>query len=140
MVLSLPGCPASGPSCHLHMMSHLRSPSGRMTRHPLRSFQNGPVGVFMAWIGNISSHCSISGVCSTCILVIRCSNEPGESASKTLMNTCSGIMVMFWLSSLPSSAPGGLDKASAAVWSSQIHVQGQSGSLVVLHAILLCIC
>ena len=115
MVSSLPGCLARGPSCHLHMMSHLRSPSGGMTRHPLESFQNGPVGVYMASIGNVSSHYSMSGACSAYISVIWCSNELGELASKTLIKVCSGVMVMSWLSSLPSSALGGLDRASATI-------------------------
>ena len=115
VVLSLPGCLANGPLCRSCMMSHLRSLSGGMTRHPLESFQKGPVGVCMASIGNVSSHCSMSSVCSACVSVIRCSNEPGESVSKTLMKACSGIMVISWLSSLPLSVPGGLDRASAAV-------------------------
>jgi hypothetical protein len=116
VVSSLPGCLASGPSCHLRMISYVRSPSGGMTRHPLRSFQNGPVGVCIASIGNASSHYFISDVSSVCILVIQCSSEPGESVLKTLMNACSGIIIMSWLSSLPLSALGGLDKALAAVW------------------------
>ena len=115
VVSSLPGCPASGLLCHLHMMSYLRSLLGGMTRCPLESFQKGPVGVCMALIGNVSSHCSMSGACSACTLVIQCSSEPGESALKTLMKVCSGIMVMSWLSSLPSSALGGLDRVLAAV-------------------------
>ena len=73
------------------------------------------MGVCLALIGNVSSHCSMSDVCSACISVIWCSSELGESASKTLMNVCSGIIVIFWLSSLPSSVLGGLDRASAAV-------------------------
>ena len=115
VVSSLPGCPARGPSCHLCMMSRLRSLSGGMTRCPLESFQKGPIGICVASIGNVSSHCSISNMCSACTLVIWCSNDPGGSASKTLMKACSGIMVMSWLSSLPSSALDGLDRASAVV-------------------------
>jgi hypothetical protein len=110
------GCLANGPSCHSHMISHLRSPSDGMTRHPLRSFQNGPVGVCMASMGNVSSHCSMSVACSNCVSMIWCSKDPGKSALNTLMNACSDIIVISWLSSLPLSAPGGLDWASAAVW------------------------
>ena len=115
VVSSLPGCLASGLSCHSCMMSRLRSLSGGMTRRPLESFQKGPVGICMASIGNVSSHCSMSDACSVCTLVIWCSSDLGESASKTLIKACSGIMVMSWLSSLPSSAPGGLNRALAAV-------------------------
>ena len=115
VVSSLPGCLASGLLCHSHIISHLRFPLGGMTRHPLRSFQNSPVGICMASIENVSSHCSRSGACFICISVIQCSSEPSELTSKTLMNVCSGIIVMSWLSSLPLSALGGLDKASAAV-------------------------
>ena len=84
VVSSLPGCLASDLLCHSCMISHLRSLSGGMTRCPLESFQNGPVGVCMALIVNVSSHCSMSGACSARTLVIQCSNEPGESVSKTL--------------------------------------------------------
>jgi hypothetical protein len=65
----------------------------------------------MASIGNVSSHCSMSDTCSACTSVIWCFSNPGESASNTLMKACSGIMVMSWLFSLPSSVPGGLDRA-----------------------------
>jgi hypothetical protein len=40
-----------------------------------------------------------------------------ESGPANLMNAALGIMVICWLSSLPSSAPVGRDRASAAVWS-----------------------
>jgi len=43
------------------------------------------------------------------------SNELSESASAMCMNVASGNIVICWLSCLPSSEPGGLDKASAAV-------------------------
>ena len=115
VVSSLPGCLASGPSCHSCMISHLRSPLEGMTRCPLESFQKSPIGVCMALIGNISSHCSMSNACSVCTSMTRCSSDLGESVSKTLMKACSGIMVMSWLSSLPSSTPGGLDRVLAVV-------------------------
>jgi hypothetical protein len=44
-----------------------------------------------------------------------CSIDPLELGPVSLMNAASGIMVICWLSSLPSSAPGGHNKASAAV-------------------------
>ena len=115
VVSSWHGCLANSPLCHLHMTFCLRSPSGGMTRHPLRSFQNGPVGICIASIGNVSSHCSMSDACSACTSVIQCSKELGELVSKTLMNACSGIIVISWLSSLPSSMPGGLNRVLAAV-------------------------
>ena len=43
------------------------------------------------------------------------SRVPGESSSMTWTKVNSGIIVISWLSSLPLSAPGGLDRASAAV-------------------------
>ena len=50
-----------------------------------------------------------------CAQVIRCSIDPGESSSAIRMKAVSGIIVISWLSFLPSSAPGGLDSASAAM-------------------------
>jgi hypothetical protein len=93
----------------------LRSLSGGMTRCPLRSFQNGPVGICIASMGNVSFHCSISAACFDCVSMIQCFKELDESASNTLMNACSNIIVISWLSSLPLSALGGLNSASAAV-------------------------
>jgi hypothetical protein len=46
-----------------------------------------------------------------------CSIDPSESGPINCMNAGSGIIVICWLSFFPSSAPGGLDKASAAVYS-----------------------
>ena len=76
------------------MISCLRSLSGGMTRHPLISFQNGPMGICMTSMGKVSSHCSMSDVCSNCVSMIQCSKEPGELVSNTLMNVCSGIVVI----------------------------------------------
>jgi hypothetical protein len=50
------------------------------------------------------------------MVVMVCSKDPSESASKTRMKIGSGSMTICWLSSLPVSAPGGQDRASAAVW------------------------
>jgi hypothetical protein len=49
--------------------------------------------------------------------MVICSIDLSESGPASLMNAASGIIVICWLSSLPSSAPGGHDKASAAVCS-----------------------
>jgi hypothetical protein len=47
--------------------------------------------------------------------VIMCSIDPSESGPASLMNATSGIIVICLLSSLPSLAPVGRDRASAAV-------------------------
>jgi hypothetical protein len=47
---------------------------------------------------------------------MKCSIEPWESASNTHMKIGSGSMTICWLLSFPMSAPGGHDRASAAVW------------------------
>ena len=115
-VVSLyPGCPANGPLCQKCIISCLRFPSGGMTRHPLLSFQNGSVGICMASMRNISSHCFRSDAYSFCVSVIWCDRDLFELALNTLMNVCSGIIIMSWLSSLPSSVPDGLKRASAVV-------------------------
>jgi hypothetical protein len=49
--------------------------------------------------------------------MIMCAIDPSESGPASLMNAALGIMVICWLSSLPSLAPKGHDRASAAVWS-----------------------
>ena len=41
--------------------------------------------------------------------------ELGESSSRTRMNDVSGIIVISWLSSFPSSELKGRDSASAAI-------------------------
>jgi hypothetical protein len=46
-----------------------------------------------------------------------CSIDPSESGPNSLMNAASGIIVICWLLSFPSSAPVGCDRVSAAVWS-----------------------
>jgi hypothetical protein len=46
-----------------------------------------------------------------------CSIDPSELGLTNLMNVALGIIVICWLSSLPSSAPGGRDRVLAAVWS-----------------------
>ena len=59
--------------------------------------------------------------CSRCnwyhcwVLTMVFLREFGESSSRTHMNDCSGIIVISWLSSFPSSDPTGRDSASAAV-------------------------
>jgi hypothetical protein len=49
------------------------------------------------------------------MIVIMCSIDLSESGLASLMKATSGIMVIRWLSSLPSSAPGGHDRVSAAM-------------------------
>jgi hypothetical protein len=49
--------------------------------------------------------------------VIVCSIDQSELGPTSLINAASGIIVICWLSSLPSSALGGHDRASAAVCS-----------------------
>jgi hypothetical protein len=44
-----------------------------------------------------------------------CSIEPSKLGPASLMNTASGIMVICWLSFLPSFAPGGHERVSAAM-------------------------
>jgi hypothetical protein len=44
-----------------------------------------------------------------------CSIDLSESGPASLMNAASGIMIICWLSSLPSSAPVGRDRALAVV-------------------------
>jgi hypothetical protein len=46
-----------------------------------------------------------------------CLIDPSESGPVNLMNAALGIMVIYWLSSFPLSAPAGRDSASTAVWS-----------------------
>ena len=47
--------------------------------------------------------------------MICCSRVPGESLSMIQMKVILRIIVISWLSSFPSSAPGGLDRVSAAM-------------------------
>jgi hypothetical protein len=49
------------------------------------------------------------------MIEIVCSIDPSESGPANLMNAVSGIIVICWLLSLPSSAPVGCNRASAAV-------------------------
>jgi hypothetical protein len=49
------------------------------------------------------------------MIMMVCSIDPSELGPANLMNAASGIMVICWLSSLPSSAPVGRDNVSAAV-------------------------
>jgi hypothetical protein len=49
------------------------------------------------------------------MIEIVCSINLSESGPANLMNAVLGIIVICWLSSLPSSAPMGCDRASAAV-------------------------
>jgi hypothetical protein len=44
-----------------------------------------------------------------------CSIDPSESGPNSLMKAASGIIVIYWLLSLPLSAPVGHDRVSAAV-------------------------
>jgi hypothetical protein len=51
------------------------------------------------------------------MIIIMCSIEPSELGPASLINATSRIMVIHWLSSLPSSAPGGCDRVSVAICS-----------------------
>jgi hypothetical protein len=118
MVSSRLGWPLMDPSCHIYIDSHFSPWSGGMTRHrPLVSLQNGLSGLSMCSIGYVLSHSFIRAWLWFWIIIIVCSIEPSELGPASLMNAASGIMVICWLSSLPLSAPGGHDRASAAVCS-----------------------
>jgi hypothetical protein len=86
-----------------------------MRHHPLVSLRNGSSESSTCSIGYILSHLFIRVQLWFWMIVIMCSIDPLESGPTSLMKAASGIMVMCWLSSLPSLAPGGRDRASAAM-------------------------
>jgi hypothetical protein len=86
-------------------------------RHcPLVSLQNGLLGVLTCLMGYVLSHLFVRLQFWFWMIVFVCSIDPSESGLASLMNAASGIMVICWLSSFPSSAPRGHDRASAAMW------------------------
>src|SRR6266850_40597 len=115
-VLSHPECPTVGLSCHICMSCRLSESFGGITsRCPLESFQKGHDCVSIDLMGYVSSHSFIVGAYWFWQLVIMLSSESSESVSATHMNVASGNTMICWLSYLPSSEPGGRDRASAAV-------------------------
>jgi hypothetical protein len=58
---------------------------------------------------------SLGLIVSTVTIMIMCSIDPTELGPASLINAALGIIVICWLSSLPSSASGGHDRVLAAV-------------------------
>jgi hypothetical protein len=79
------------------------------------SLQNGSSGLSTHSIGYVFSHLSIRAWLWFWMIVMVCSIDLLELGVASLMNAASGIIVICWLSSFPSFAPGGHERASAAM-------------------------
>ena len=118
VVSSLPKCPLAGELCQVRRISRLRMLSGGMVSLSFcKSFHHSLDGFVVRYKMPCDSSCLRYGQYHCCVLMIVFSRELGESSSRTRMNDASGIIVISWLSSFPSSDPKGRDNASAAVWS-----------------------
>jgi len=80
------------------------------------SRQDGVSVVSTRSMGNVPSHSFMRGRLLFWTMVMKCSMDLREPSSATWMNRGSGSMTICWLSFLLMSAPGGCDKASAAMW------------------------
>jgi hypothetical protein len=131
IVSSLLGCLLRGPSCQVCMISRFSPWSGGMMRQCAEvSRQNGVPGLSTRSMGNVFSHSFMREWLLFWTMVMKCSMELRESSSATRMNRGLGSIIIYWLSFLPVSDPGGRDRASASkvLWT---HVQCRGHSRLI---------
>ncbi len=115
IVSSLPKCPPPSLSCQTRMTFFLISSTGGMTRQPKGSCrQTGPSTCSFLTMGRSFAHWSMTLLTVHWVSTIWCSRDPSEPIPNTFKNNLGGSSAISW-ESLTTSAPGGLDKASAGV-------------------------